>query len=116
MFIDKLKHARAERDEKDEREKAKADKKKADQDTSIFELLSKNPEPTFDTLEEALEAGKACKKCGPRISGYKGCRACMGEWFENIRLKSNSSSWHVKRIEAKLKLESQKNSQPIELE
>ena len=114
MFIEKLKHARAEWSEKDEREKAKADKKKADQDTSIFELLSKNPEPTFETFEEALAAGARCKKCQPRIKGYKGCRSCMGEWFEEIRLKNNSSSWHMKRFEAKL--ESQKNSQVLELE
>ena len=44
-------------------------------------------EPTFETLEQALEAAKECKKCLATRAGTKGCRACMGEWFEEIRQK-----------------------------
>ena len=46
-----------------------------------------NPEPKWPTLEAALAAGEKCPKCIARIAGYKGCRACMGEWFEEIRQK-----------------------------
>ena len=37
------------------------------------------------TLEEALEAAKKCPKCHPRLSGFKGCSQCMGEWFALFR-------------------------------
>ena len=122
IFIEKLQAARAERDEKDEREKAKADKAKVDQDKSIFEILAKNPEPVFETFEQAQEAAKNCRKCLPTKTGQRGCRACMGEWFEHIRKKANSSHWHMKRFESKLELEekqnsqAEKNSQPIDLD
>ena len=42
-------------------------------------------EPKWDTLEEALTAALACRKCYGRDDGTKGCRTCMGEWFETIR-------------------------------
>ena len=51
----------------------------------------KNIEPVHETLEIALEAGRTCHKCIARIKGYKGCRACMGEWFEEIRQKVSTS-------------------------
>ena len=47
----------------------------------------KQIEPEFATLEEALEAAKLCKKCLPTKFGTKGCRACMGDFFEEIRQK-----------------------------
>jgi len=42
-------------------------------------------EPTFGALDEALEAAWACTKCLPTKNMTNGCRACMGEWFEEIR-------------------------------
>ena len=47
----------------------------------------KQIEPVFETLEQALEAAQKCTKCLPTKSCTKGCRACMGEWFEDIRQK-----------------------------
>jgi hypothetical protein len=44
-------------------------------------------EPTYDTLEKAFEAAKKCSKCMPTKAGAKGCRACMGDWLEEIRQK-----------------------------
>ena len=44
-----------------------------------------NPEPVWATFELALEAGSKCHKCTARLHGTKGCRACMGHWFEEIR-------------------------------
>ena len=44
-------------------------------------------EPKHSTLEEALAAAHACNKCEPTKMGTKGCTACMGEWFESIRIK-----------------------------
>jgi len=42
-------------------------------------------EPVHGTLEEALFAASLCTKCLPAKAGTKGCRACMGEFFETIR-------------------------------
>lgn len=42
-------------------------------------------EVQFETLELALDAANACKKCYPTKKGIKGCRQCMGKWFEEIR-------------------------------
>ena len=64
--------------------KAKA---KARLRASATKLLAEIIEPVFDTLEEALEAGQKCKKCIATKRGAKGCRTCMGEWFEHIRLR-----------------------------
>ncbi len=61
--------------------KTKAPRKGAD-DTG------ENKEPKFETLEEALRAGLKCSKCLATQQGTKGCRGCMGEWFEHIRLKA----------------------------
>ena len=47
----------------------------------------KTNEPVFECLEDALEAAHKCTKCLYTKQGTKGCRACMGEWFEEIRLK-----------------------------
>jgi hypothetical protein len=47
----------------------------------------KATEPTHETFEHALAAGYACTKCIATKAGTKGCRACMGEWFEEIRMK-----------------------------
>ena len=37
------------------------------------------------TLEEALEAAQACRKCRPTKMAIKGCQECMGDWFQEIR-------------------------------
>ena len=47
----------------------------------------KNVEPVFESLDLALQAGLACTKCIVTKQGTKGCRACMGELFEEIRMK-----------------------------
>ena len=47
----------------------------------------KNVEPVFESLDLALQAGLACTKCIVTKQGTKGCRACMGEFFEEIRMK-----------------------------
>ena len=46
----------------------------------------KTNEPKFDCLEDAREAAHLCTKCLYTKVGTKGCRACMGEWFEEVRL------------------------------
>ena len=46
------------------------------------------PDQMSDTLEEALEAAFRCAKCVATRQGTKGCRQCMGERFEQIRIKS----------------------------
>ena len=56
---------------------------------------------THNSLEEALEAGLKCTKCVATTKGTKGCRACMGEWFEHIRLRATPSDW-FKRMGVKL--------------
>ena len=91
-FIGKIKDARATRDEKAASEAKKAEgkaKAKARLRASATKLLDEIIEPVFDTLEEALEAGQKCKKCLPTKKGTKGCRTCMGEWFEHIRLRKS---------------------------
>ena len=89
-FIEFLKGVRAEKAEKAAGEAKKAEAKataKAKAEATAAEVLSKKVEPTFASLEEALEAGQECKKCLPTTKGTKGCRACMGEWFEMIRIR-----------------------------
>jgi hypothetical protein len=49
--------------------------------------ILKADEPKHDSFEHALAAGHACTKCIQTKAGTKGCRACMGDWFEEIRLK-----------------------------
>ena len=61
--------------------KAKAPRKGADG-------TGEDKEPKFETLEEALRTGLKCSKCLATQQGTKGCRGCMGEWFEHIRLKA----------------------------
>ena len=39
------------------------------------------------TLEDALTAAHLCAKCRPRKDGMKGCRTCMGKWFDEIRAR-----------------------------
>ena len=47
----------------------------------------KNVEPVFESLDLALQAGLACTKCIVTKQGTKGCRACMGEFSEEISMK-----------------------------
>ena len=74
--------ARAANEDKKAKAKAKA---KANAEASAAAVLSKKVEPHFDTLEQALEAAHACKKCLMAKALTKGCRTCMGDWFEEIR-------------------------------
>ena len=37
------------------------------------------------SLAAAREAALACTKCETNKDGSKGCRECMGEWFEEVR-------------------------------
>ena len=39
------------------------------------------------TLEDALEAAQACRKCRATKPGVKGCQECMGDWFDQIRTR-----------------------------
>ena len=49
-------------------------------------------EPEHSTFE-ALDAGAfLCTKCLPTKSGTNGRRACMGEWFEKIRMRKSKRS------------------------
>ncbi len=59
-------------------------------------------EPVFESFEQALAAGLLCTKCVATQAGTKGCRACMGEWFESLRqkaAKSNAASSNVVAID-----------------
>ena len=44
-------------------------------------------EPNHKSYEDATQAAEDCGKCLPQKDGSKGCRACMGEWFELQRKK-----------------------------
>ena len=46
-------------------------------------------EPAHETLEEALFAVSVCTKCLPTKAGTKGCRVCMGDFFEAIRQRKS---------------------------
>ena len=87
-FIEFLKGARADDAEKASSEAKKKEAKakaKAKASASAAEVRRKKVEPQFETLEEALEAAQKCTKCLPTRAATKGCRTCMGEWFEEIR-------------------------------
>jgi hypothetical protein len=66
--------------------KAKS-KAKAKSDGGKAAVTKETKEPTFETLEDALTAAHKCTKCVVTKQASKGCRACMGEWFEHIRIK-----------------------------
>ena len=57
-------------------------------------------EPTHESLEAALAAGQACNKCIATLAGTKGCRECMGKWFEEI-CQSGAKSGPFKRVYSK---------------
>ena len=95
QFIDKLLDARKGKPEVEARAKAKAEAiaaRKAQTKASAARAAKAYKEPEHATLEEALEAGQKCKKCLPTTKATKGCRACMGKWFEEIRLRTRSKS------------------------
>ena len=76
-FIERLKGARP-------KPKAKA---KAEAKAQVEKLQI---EPVFGSFDEAQEAAFKCTKCLPTKSGTKGCRACMGEHFEDIRQRGEA--------------------------
>ena len=89
-WIDLLKKAAAAGLEREAKAKAKAEAKasaKAKAEAKAKARQREQIEPVFASLEEALEAAKHCTKCLATKFGTKGCRACMGEHFEQIRLK-----------------------------
>ena len=46
-------------------------------------------EPVWDSYQDAVQAGEECKKCTRSVrTQTKGCRACMGEWFELQRQRT----------------------------
>ena len=97
FFISKLSEARKTRDETTAIEGAMAEAKakakaasKAKAKAESIKALRKYREPVFDSLEEALAAGQRCNKCFPTRKGTKGCRVCMGEWFEEIRQRPST--------------------------
>ena len=45
------------------------------------------PKASPTTLEDALDAAQSCTKCRPRKDGMKGCKECMGEFFDAIRAR-----------------------------
>ena len=93
-FIEQIKKAGQQDLERTAKANAKAEAKaeaKGKAKAKAEERAKKQVEPVFATFEEALEAGKLCSKCLPTKFGTKGCRACMGEFFEQIRLKGKHS-------------------------
>jgi hypothetical protein len=48
-------------------------------------------EPVHASFEDAQVAATACSKCLPTKAGTKGCRACMGDYFELIRQRKSRS-------------------------
>ena len=93
-FIEKVKDYSPEWLEEHGRAKIqKHAKAKAIEEKVVTKAASKRKhvEPTHKTLEDALKAGQECTKCIATKKGTKGCRACMGEWFEMIRQKNMRS-------------------------
>ena len=43
-------------------------------------------------VEKLLDARKGKPEVEPTTKGTKGCRACMGKWFEEIRLRTRTKS------------------------
>ena len=74
VFIDELQEARPARAARQPKAEAPAPQKQ-----------KKQIEPVHETFEAALAAGQKCGKCYLTVAGTKGCRECMGPWFENIR-------------------------------
>ena len=84
-FIQKLKEAT----DNPARNKAKG-KAKAKSKSKTFE----DPlacVPKHKTYEEAVLAAQNCGKCIAQKDGTKGCRACMGEFFELQRKKGHKA-------------------------
>ena len=44
-------------------------------------------EPKHKSFKDAQKAAQRCNKCVTTSNDSKGCRACMGEYFEQIRQK-----------------------------
>ena len=66
-------------------------KAKPEAKAEVKAKIYKHIEPKFETLEQALEAAKSCKTCLPTKHFTKGCRACMGELFEEFRLRAKKA-------------------------
>ena len=57
-------------------------------------------EPKHKTYEEAVQAAEDCQKCLRQKDGTKGCRGCMGDWFELQRKKGFAARALKSTIEA----------------
>ena len=68
------------------------DQRKVRNKTAVFQ--------EHQTLEEALAAGLLCTKCVATKQSTKGCKACMGKWFEEIR-QSGAKSGPFRRVYSK---------------
>jgi hypothetical protein len=76
-FISKIKQASG----------PEAGEKKRGKGKLEIEKARSTHEPDFKTFEEAEAGAFLCSKCLPTRNGTKGCRSCMGEWFEQVRLR-----------------------------
>ena len=93
QFVMMVKNEKTKEDEEKAAPKAKAKAKASSKPRSDIE-------PKWASLEQALAAAHECKKCMPTLKGTKGCRACMGEWFEHIRQKGLKAREYKDRIES----------------
>ena len=90
-FIASLKAARDTREDKVARDAKRAEdenKKKGLAKARSAQLLREKLEPVHETFDEAQKAASSCSKCLPTQHGTKGCRQCMGKWFEEIRQRA----------------------------
>ena len=89
-FIEKIKKATQDYDDKEAKKTEVAEKNAADlaekKAKAAEKAAAEAVEPTWATFEEALDAGLKCSSCYYTKWGTKGCRKCMGEWFEKIRI------------------------------
>ena len=52
------------------------------------------PIPNHATFEDALDAAQRCTKCRVSKFASKGCSACMGSWFAQVRQRGKAPSQH----------------------
>ena len=87
-FILKIKEAPGRADIK-AKAKAKSEEAKAAAEETKKKRDYKTYEQYHETFEDALKAALDCNKCLPNRMGGKGCRACMGEHFEEVRQRGH---------------------------
>ena len=65
--------------------KARAREKAKEKEKPKGKVKEPAPEPEHASFVDALKAAFQCTKCEATTYGTKGCRGCMGKWFEEIR-------------------------------